>query len=342
MRKLTTIFLLLTILVCPALSLDVREGLIRVRIDDLTGRIALYRLGMLSGSRYEALVFDMDPRTSSLSISIDGRRVKLGDSQEYRAKVRRVNKGAEVEFSSPVASVIQRVEFVRSSESRLHDTFKISYIVRNISARDFRFALRQIWDTRLGEKSGVHFATDSVLKFDEERTFSGDLMVPYVVTPGESASMALLLEGFARPDVVTLANWKRLSDATWAYGTLMKGFSLAPYSLNDSAMGLYWNDVIVKAGNSVTFVSYFLTGGEGKDFLRLLKEKRVQIIGESTPIQPAVNAPVIRTPLNLEALRTLLKDLDFAIENIDTISEEEINRIIDQLNEFEAQGETEQ
>jgi hypothetical protein len=330
---------LLIMLVLPVASLDVREGLVRVKIDDLTGRITLYRLGLAGGSRYEALVFDTDSRTSSLSVSIDGRIVKLGDTQEYRMRVRRIPSGAEVEYSSPIASVTQKVEFLRSSESRLYDVFKISYVLKNTSGRDFRIALRQIWDTRLGEKGGVHFVTDSIAKLEEEMTFSGETMARYIITPGEFASLALLLEGFSRPEVVTLANWKRLSDSTWAYGTLMRGFSLAPHSLNDSAIGLYWNDTIIKAGDSAIRTNYFLTGGAGLDFIRQLSEKNPEIAGESLPKQPQIE-PENTYSLDMEALRVLLQDLDFAIENIETMSEQELTKILEKIKEFELQGES--
>jgi hypothetical protein len=47
--------------------------------------------------------------------------------------------------------------------------------------------------------------------------------------------------GITAPDRVVFANWKRLSDATWAFDTSSaRDFNLLPYSVNDSAAAQYY------------------------------------------------------------------------------------------------------
>lgn len=263
-KVLLSLFLAISVLSLSAL--DIRDGLVRLRIDELNGRVILYRMTNVSGSQYEPLVFDGDPRTSTLMVSIDGRKAKLGDSSEYKFSIRRTSSGAEIEYSSVVATITEKISFIKSLDSRVSNGFKIEYVIKNLSTREYKVMLRRIWDTRLGEPKGRHFCSNLSDKIEEEQAFTAESPESFIMTPGETASMAVLLAKVPRPDTVVIANWKRLSDAAWMYSTYMKGFSMAPYSLNDSAIGFFWNERILKAGASVVFSSYLVTGGPWTDF----------------------------------------------------------------------------
>jgi hypothetical protein len=282
-----------SLIVTALCALDARDGLVRVKIDELNGRVTLYRLTAVKGTQYEPLVFDTDARTSSLIASIDGRIQKLGETQEYRIAVRKIQNGAEVEFASQVAVVTQRIVFIRSADSRIFNGFKVTYEVKNLTARDAKARLRQIWDTVQGEKNSVHFSTDTIARVEEEMIIGREGAPYYIASPGESASLMLLLKDVERPDRVVLANWKRLADSTWFYDTLMKGFSLPPYSVNDSAMALYWDDFIIKAGSSKSVACYFLTGGAGLEFTKQVTKNGFAIVGEAAVAPPA--APIQQT-----------------------------------------------
>ena len=252
-------------------ALDVRGGLVRVVVDETTGCALLYRLSPAQGSLYDSLLFDSDARTSFLTISLDGRKIRLSESQEFRMSIRRLADGANIEFSSPVLQLVQRIEFVKSTDSAIFDGFRITCEVRNLSKRDSKFALRQIWDTSLGEKSGVHFIANGISHFDAEMIFQGETMVPFLISPGNRSSLGLILDQTSRPDTVVVANWKRLSDSLWFYDMPTRGFSHPPYSIHDSAIGLYWNEILLKSGASRSFTHYLLTGGEGQEFAKSLR-----------------------------------------------------------------------
>lgn len=337
MKRLISVIFAMCGIVASLSALDVRDGLVRIKIDELNGRVSFYRLSSVSGSQYEALTFDTDPRTSFLMISIDGRRAKLGDTQDYKMTIRRTTPGAEIEYSSPVVTVKEKISFIRSIDSRVSNGFKIEYEVKNISARDSRVRLRQIWDTRLGEKSGIHFATNLRQRIDEELKFSRQAEETFIATPGENASMALLLSKVERPDYVVLANWKRVSDAAWAYDTLLKGFSMAPYSVNDSAIALYWDETTIRAGATKTFVHYLLSGGPGTEFVKQLTENGFAIAGE-TVVEDTSAAAKKQLLLDIEAIRKLLASLDQAIEGVGTLKDEEIDALVNQTEEMLAQA----
>lgn len=341
MKKTIAFFVMASLIVSALCALDVRDGLVRVKIDELNGRVTLYRLTAVKGSQYEPLVFDTDARTSSLVAAIDGRILKLGDTQEYRIATRKITNGAEVEFASQVAIITQRVIFIRSSDSRIFNGFKIVYEVKNLSARDAKVRLRQIWDTVQGEKSSIHFSTDTIARVEEEMIITREGAPYYVASPGDNATLMLLLKDVDRPDRVVLANWKRLADSTWFYDTLMKGFSLPPYSVNDSALGLYWDDFIVKSGSSKSVACYFLTGGSGLEFAKQILDNGYTIVGEIAVAPPAAVAPSSpsgssaeareKLLLDIEALRKLLTNLDTAIQSVDSVTEEQLQGLLAEL-----------
>lgn len=322
-------------------ALDIRDGLVRIRIDEINGRVLLYRMTNVSGSQYEPIFFDSDPRTSTLMVSIDGRKARLGDSSEYKFNVRRTATGAEVEYSSVVATITEKISFIKSLDSRVSNGFKVEYVIKNLSSREYKVMLRRIWDTRLGEPKGRHFSSNLSDKIEDEQVFTAESPESYVMTPGESASMAVLLAKVPRPDAVVIANWKRLSDAAWMYSTYMKGFSMAPYSLNDSAIGFFWDERILKPGASVVFTSYLVTGGPWTEFRDALISGGYGINEDLPGVQLTETGIARKNPgLDIEAIRQLLALLDSAIDNIDAISESDItmlmNQVDDLLNPYEA------
>ena len=53
---------------------------------------------------------------------------------------------------------------------------------------------------------------------------------------------------------MAFANWKRLSDATWDFDTSgARGFSLLPYSVNDSAVAQYYDPRPIPRSGEATF-----------------------------------------------------------------------------------------
>lgn len=316
-------------------ALDIRDGLVRIRIDDMNGRVLLYRLTNVSGSQYEPIFFDSDPRTSTLMVSIDGRKARLGDSSEYKFNIRRTTTGAEVEYSSVIATITEKISFIKSLDSRVSNGFKIEYVIKNLSSREYKVMLRRIWDTRLGESKGRHFSSNLSDKIEEEQAFTEESPESFIMTPGESASMAVLLAKVQKPDTVIIGNWKRLSDAAWMYSTYMKGFSMAPYSLNDSAIGFFWDERILPPGATVVFSSYMLTGGPWTEFRDALISGGYGV-NEDLPAEQQTSTVIARKnpEIDIEAIRQLLAVIDSAIDNIDVISESDITILMNQVDDL--------
>ncbi len=334
-------FALLAVIFCltsAATALDLRSGLVRIATDDLTLRPMLYRLVDIAGKKkYEPIWYSDDPRTSFIVINVDGRIYRMGSSQEYQTSQKTIANGIEIEYRSIINRVTQRIQFASLAGSRVANGFLVEIEVENFTSRDMKIMLKEVCDTWLGEKSGNHIALASNPKVIDEMYLTPDSQEPYIVSPGEYASVALLFDSEPRPDAVVIANWKRLSDSKFAYdSSLMRGFTLSPYSINDSALGLYWNERIVPAKGVIKVSSRWLTGGPGNEFLAWLADNYPPKAEQQTTEAQQNSTEQMSLPaLDVEAIRSLLARIDSAIQNVDALSDEDLQQILSELDSLE-------
>ena len=343
MKKSIFFFILSFIFTGALFAIDIRSGLVRIATDDQTLQPMLYRLVNISGkSKYEPLWFDGDPRTSFIILNIDNRIYRMGASKEYKTSQRQIKNGIEIEYRSVTNRLTQRVLFYKSPYSRVTDGFIIEIEIENYTTREMKVLIKEVCDTVLGEKGGYNFATSSNPRVTDEMIITSDSDEKYVISPGQTSSIALLLDEEAKPDMVVIANWKRLSDSKFYYDSeLMKGFTQSPFSINDSALGLYWNERIIPPKGSIKVASTWLTGGPGNEMIDWLSQnypfpnQELQQAFENPPVvfeeQPAANVP----KLDIEAIKELISEIDRAIGNIDNVSDKEIQDILSRLNYLE-------
>jgi hypothetical protein len=325
-------------------ALEVKEGLVKIVVNESTARISLYRLTDVAKNRYEALIFDQDPRTSFATLSVDGKLYKLGDSSELRSSVSRTDTGLRLEFRSASVVVRQDLDFVLSDGASLADGVRVTFSLENISEREVSLGIRYLIDTWLGEKSGVHFYTDKRPRIGSETEILRSDADAWIATPSgpypQAVKSGFMIQiagdGVDRPDRALLANWKRLSDATWGFAAnSQRNFTVTPYSINDSAVALFWEPVSVARGGtrSVSFV------------MGALNEK-----GYPTSVAKASNeelfaASVLDTPppdkatsmaADLVAVRDLINWIDRATAAGGTITPDDLStwkKILDRLEE---------
>jgi hypothetical protein len=338
MKRILTIAALLFAASVTAFALEVKEGLVRLVVDESTARISLYRLIDVAKGRYEALIFDQDPRTSFATLSVDGRLYKLGDSFDFRVSVARTDTGVRIEFRSSSFVVRQIVDFARSDGSALADGVRVTFALENISEREASLGLRYLVDTWLGEKSGLHFLTDKRPRIVTETSIAKTDPDSWVESPGEKAAFMIQFDGAGmdRPDRVLLSNWKRLSEASWGFdANPQRNFTLIPYSINDSAAALYWEPVSVARGGtrSLTFaMGSFNEKGYPADDGKTPTEAifAATVLGQAPPDAATSMAA------DLVAARDLISRIDRALADGGTISADELaawKKILDRLEE---------
>jgi hypothetical protein len=142
--------------------------------------------------------------------------------------------------------------------------------------------------------------------------------------------------GIDRPDKVVLANWKRLSDASWGFDVnSQRNFTLVPYSINDSAIALYWEPISVARGGSRR-ISFVMGTLNEKGYPEASEKTTTEQIFASTVLGSAAPDAATAMAADIVAVRDLVSRIDRALSTGGTISDDELaawRKILDRLEE---------
>ena len=335
MKRSLSVMFLLALSLSLAQGLEIKSGIVKAVIDEGNARVSLYKLVDAVKGRYEPLIFDMDPRTTYLTLSFGGRQVKLGDSGDYRVTVTKTDTGARIEYRSAACVVIEDIAFVVSHGAALADGFRFTFTITNASQADAEIGLRFLVDTSLGEKSTSHFRTDLQPRIAAETGLAPGAGDAWIESMNEKAALMVVLKGsgFAPPDKVVFANWKRLNEETWLLNPVEgRSFTLLPYSVNDSALALYWQPTSVARSASRTVETILGVFNESGYPLSAGPASSSTLYAQAMPgTAPAGSTDALAQ--DLLTVRDLIARIDQAIAS-GSLSAEEIDawqRILDQL-----------
>jgi len=257
-RRLLPLAALVLAAALPLGALEVTNGQVKLTLHEGIGRFSVAGLAPSSGATFTPLLVAQDPRSSMLSILVADRVIRMGESADFREVAERTDTGARFVWTSKQLVVTETFSFIGAPGSDVASGVRVDLEVANVSERDLAVAVRYLFDTWLGEASSVHFRTDMVAGLTRELTVTKDERPAYWISPladdenGFGFECMLSGEGVTVPDRVVFANWKRLSDAAWNYTTsAARTFSQAPYSMNDSAVGQYYDARPIARGQSV-------------------------------------------------------------------------------------------
>ena len=156
------------------------------------------------------------------------------------------------EWESRTLKVVQEFSPVSSPTSTEAAGVRMSIQITNLSRSKLSVGLRMCFDTYLGEENLSHFRSDRHQEIRNELTVSKADMIRYWLSPSSKSPQEIGLKCFTSgaditsPDKIVFANWKRLSDASWDYKTSSnRNFNLMPYSINDSAVCMYYEPVTI-------------------------------------------------------------------------------------------------
>jgi hypothetical protein len=290
----------------PLGALEVTNGMVKLTLHEGIGRFSLAGLGQATGASFTPLLVAQDPRSSMVSILVSDRVIRLGESSDYLEAVEKTATGARFTWTSKQLVVTETFSFIGAPGSDVASGVRIDLQVKNVSEQDLTVAVRYLFDTWLGEASSVHFRTDTVAGLTRELTVTKDERPAYWVSPladnAEGFGLQCMLsgEGVTVPDRVVFANWKRLSDSAWSYTTsAARTFSQAPYSMNDSAVGQYYDPQPILRGESITVT---LALGRASPAGLTLQTAATTVAAAETPAPataaetPAVEAPAVEAP----------------------------------------------
>ncbi|MAG14180.1 MAG: hypothetical protein CMN78_06250 [Spirochaetales bacterium] len=232
------------------LGLTVSNENLELKVYEANGRYSLYSI--TEDGKKASLFLDQDPRTTTLTLLVGNKTYRLGDSFEFRQTVEELDSGAEIIWASRAYTIKER--FILSDAG-----LTVRLTIENSSETTANMGLRLLLDTSLGEE-GDHFLADGIVVENEtDYVWAAPVEIESVAEDETTLVITLSGAGITDPDRVVLANWKRLNDESWAFeANLNRDFSLLPYSIDDSAVAIYYDPTDIEAGSSRT-VSYRLS-----------------------------------------------------------------------------------
>jgi hypothetical protein len=289
---------------------DFTNGRIRLVIHEDTGRFSLYYLTDLSRDQFDPLFVDQDPRTSFVSLIMNHKTWRLGESAAFRFRLEDAGGSPALVFESSFLKATEVFSFIKTAGSSLINGIKISITLENRSPQEADLGVRFLLDTSLGERQAPPLVTDK-RSIDSETLITGKDDDRWWVSGNDRLSlMGSISAGVAeRPDLLHVANWKRLNEVPWKTNFLAgRNFNYLPYSIGDSAVCYYYEPRPVSRGDTLTvtvllaaedtagFADYYTASGD--ELSRYLKE--------TVPLPPAPDS----RQADLVLLRELIDRID--------------------------------
>ncbi len=335
MKKVKKILFILVILsiTYPLVALELKQGKARLVLHERTGRFSAYYLTDVQRNRYTPLLLDDDPRTTVMSLLVDNKVYRMGESFDFNQTIQKTDEGADFIWKSGFLEVRESFKLISSAGSSLSDGFSITVTIKNTSEGGLNVGMRYLMDTYLGEEDNTHFSTPARSTIQEETDFKGSIPA-YIVSAASSKEPAALQfmitgPGITKPDRVVLANWKRLNNSSWNYeSSASRNFNLLPYSINDSAVGLYYNPVQLPPKGERTITMAFGNYSEsGYALTEQTDEEISELYTKTLAAADDTEDPVEIARTDLLTIEELLTRIDRLIMAGEEVEQEQIDAI---------------
>jgi len=241
------------------------DGYIRLILNEKTGCFTLFYLADPKKMHYEPLFNSNDASASFLSVSVDGEIYRLGDSKKFKTRIERNKKDMAFIFESSFLRVTQVFSPVKTASSQMANGVKITMSIQNIGTERSFVGLRMLIDTDLDEKSKTTPILTNTQLVTSELLIEGNSVDRFWISRGDKISlMGSIINPVETagkgPDLVHIANWKRLRDTPWRLNyTKGRAFNNMAYSANDSAVCYYFGPEMVDRNKILTYTVFLTT-----------------------------------------------------------------------------------
>jgi hypothetical protein len=287
--------------------------------------------------------------------------LRLSDEKQIIINIQEFSNAVVVQYSMDNLQVNQQFSFIEDSDGAIV-AMALDLSVVNLSAEAVDSQLRLIFDTTLGEQRANHFSTVRASGISREYGFSPNSDEPWILSSNGDYGLLFTLSGSgaSAPREVVAANWKRLSEAPWDYEIQeSRNFNLLPFSINDSAVGLFYGPERIAAQDTASYRLYLsfhdsrrspsdvaaairsgsaaIMISEAQQPLEIASPDSASDAGESvlpeaasfTPEQVRTIAPYIQ---DLETIDALIDQIDSLLGSRTTLAPEEVRALQDILS----------
>ncbi|MDR2741662.1 MAG: hypothetical protein LBB98_05850 [Treponema sp.] len=304
-------------------AVEILNGRIRLVLHEDTGRFSLYYLIDMPQQRdihfwqYEPLFVDSDPRTSFLTVMVNDRTYRLGDSPSFRMRIRQSAVNPAIIFESSFLLVTQEFTFIKTAGAAMSNGVRMNVRLENRGTEQSLAGMRFLLDTNLGEGSGTAHYTVGQEVVSVEFIIDSQRGDPYWVSRNNRFGLmgSVSTNEGPRPDTVHFANWKRLNEVPWKLVfTLGRNFNYLPYSINDSAVSYNFDPQPLARSASRNCVILLAVADENGFF-------------QTEDAPPNAPVTVDSREEDLITLRDLLTRLDSHLLGSQVLSDEELEEI---------------
>jgi ElaB/YqjD/DUF883 family membrane-anchored ribosome-binding protein len=263
------IFLLNSSLVNSAL-VEMENEYIKIIGDVYTGRYIIKTTKgdpNLDSDQNALLLYEDYPPTSFVTIRIDNRDYKFGDSEfggVFTTPMIKRDENIFCSFSIKNIEISQNLKFVKGPTTGNFDTVEISYTIWNKDSIEHNIGLRIMLDTYLGKEDGAPFRIPNFGDITTEKMLSGENLPEYwysyddLGSPTVRAQGTLIIPGEIKPDKVIFSSWERFNKYLWEFEIKEgRSFRRSVIGPPDSAVAIYFNPKKFAPNDTVVYKTYY-------------------------------------------------------------------------------------
>jgi hypothetical protein len=269
---------------------------------------------------------DQDPRTSFLSVLVNNRAYRMGETSTFRSRVEGGSGRPAIIFESPFLMVTQEFSFIRTAGSGITNGIRMDIRAINLGKESVQLGFRFLLDTNLGEDGGgPPFLTEQRALAAETAIEGRNGEQRWISRNNRIGLMGSLAPADERkPDLVHFANWKRLNEVSWKLTYVPeRNFNYLPYSIGDSAV-CYYFDPLPLAGGASRTVSLFLAAEDSRGFGALSSQANAAVPSSVPQASSPVSPGDITRNRDLEILQDVISRLDEYMSGRLSLTDEEL------------------
>lgn len=313
----------------------------RLTLNPDNGSFCIYRKNKISGN-FQPLLDDGSYTSATGFYLKSGDNVrKLEKGLGVNAYAYPVDNGAVLSFNVADEAFVAIQFLVLSSVSADNDSIRVDITVQNTGTESEKFAVKALFDTMLGESTKTHFSTKFTNRINSEIGFESMETEKWIRSTDGIQSIQFLLDGeyVSSPQLVSMANKEYLLSGTWLHKVSSGRKFDSIRSYNNSALGIYWNEVQLPALAKSNFSFYITTGAGGSvpPDLQSITEESLAFV--QTIVKKAENSftdengisyelgPITAEQLNPEYLNDLLTRIQLVESGASSVTLAEVQML---------------